>query len=194
MEHLSVAVFGLDVVGEGLGLLELLVVVVMVVILGTDVVHLVDGAALGAALNGAVLGHLCISVSIIEIHGWSGTISIGGRGKSYANPEGGVRVGRETSATSELLLASRADQNGVLHRAKSAGIEGLHVEDVDALHLSENLETLKTGGLFEIGRDGTGSGTGTEEVPLALDLCLHVSCLHILYRVDRFWCQFVIWK
>lgn len=56
---LAVAVLGLDVVGKGLGLLDTVVVVVMVVVvLGADVLHLVDGAALGAALNGALAGDL----------------------------------------------------------------------------------------------------------------------------------------
>lgn len=57
-------VLGLDVVGKGLGLLEAVVVVVVVVsvvVLGTDVVHLVDVAALGAALDGALAGHLVVS-------------------------------------------------------------------------------------------------------------------------------------
>lgn len=53
----------------------------------------------------------------------------------------------------------------------AGGIEGAHVEDVDALHLSENLETLETGGLLEIGGDVAGLGTGTEQVVLGLDLC-----------------------
>lgn len=57
MKHLSVAVLGLDVVGKGFGLLNLRRVVV-VVILRTDVVHLVDTAALGASLDGAFLGKL----------------------------------------------------------------------------------------------------------------------------------------
>lgn len=56
-------VLGLDKVGEGLGLLEAVVVVVVVVgVLGTEVLHLVDVAALGAALDGALAGHL-LSVS-----------------------------------------------------------------------------------------------------------------------------------
>lgn len=55
---LRVAVLGLDVIGEGLGLLVAVVVVAVVVVRGTDVVHLVDAAALGAALDGAVLGDL----------------------------------------------------------------------------------------------------------------------------------------
>ena len=59
--HLLVAVLGLDVVGEGLGLLKgrvVVVVVMVVVVLGTNVLHLVDAAALGATLDGAVAGHL----------------------------------------------------------------------------------------------------------------------------------------
>lgn len=57
--HLSVSVLGLDVVGKGLGLLELLVVVVVVVVvLGADVLHLVDATALGASLDGALTGNL----------------------------------------------------------------------------------------------------------------------------------------
>lgn len=90
---------------------------------------------------------------------------------TYAEPEGGVRVSGEASATSELLLTGGADEDGVLNSAEAGGVEGAHVEDVDALHLTENLETLETGGLLEIGRDGTGGGTRTEEVLLALDLC-----------------------
>jgi len=82
-----------------------------------------------------------------------------------------VGVGRVASAAGELLLAGRADGNGVLHGALAAGVEGAHVEDVDALHLAENLQTLKTGGLLEIGGDGAGGGARAEEVVLALDLC-----------------------
>lgn len=52
----------------------------------------------------------------------------------------------------------------------AGGIKGTHVEDVNALHLSDELQTLETGGLVEIGRNGTGLGTGSKEVLLALDL------------------------
>lgn len=53
-------VLGLDEVGEVLGLLVAVVVmaVAVVVVLGADVLHLVDAAALGAALDGAVAGDL----------------------------------------------------------------------------------------------------------------------------------------
>lgn len=61
--HLLVAVLGLDEVGKGLGLGNLLGVVavsVVVVVLGSNVLHLVDAAALGASLHRALLGKLRI--------------------------------------------------------------------------------------------------------------------------------------
>lgn len=54
-------VLGLDVVGKGLGLLVTVVVVTVVVVLGTNVLHLVDAAALGAPLNRALAGHLDVA-------------------------------------------------------------------------------------------------------------------------------------
>jgi hypothetical protein len=82
-----------------------------------------------------------------------------------------VRVGGEASATSELLVTSGSDHNRVLHRSQAGSVKRAHIEDIDTLHLTENLQTLETGGLLEIGRDGTGGGTGTEEVLVGLDLC-----------------------
>lgn len=72
--HLLVAVLGLDEVGKGLGLLDLLGVVsvaVVVVVLGTNVLHLVDAAALGASLQGTLLGKLCIFISTVSIYSTS---------------------------------------------------------------------------------------------------------------------------
>ena len=54
---------------------------------------------------------------------------------------------------------------------ETAGVEGPHVEDVDALHLSDKLETLKTGSLLEIGGHGTGLSTLGEKIGLGSDLC-----------------------
>jgi len=54
---------------------------------------------------------------------------------------------------------------------ETAGIEGPHVEDVDALHLSEDFETLETGRLLGVGRDGTGLSTLGDEVLHGLDRC-----------------------
>lgn len=53
----------------------------------------------------------------------------------------------------------------------AGGIQGTHVEDIDALHLSDELQTLETGGLEVVGRDGTGLSTRGNQVLLALDLC-----------------------
>jgi len=145
--RLSVAVLRLDVVGKGLGLLEgrvVVVVVMVVVVLGANVLHLVDAAALGATLDGAVAGH--------------------------TQPCDTVGVGGESGAAGKLLVAGRLDHDRVLHRAEAAGVEWAHVENVNTLHLSENLETLKTGSLLEIGGDSAGGSTGTEEVLLALHL------------------------
>lgn len=54
----------------------------------------------------------------------------------------------------------------------AGGVQRLHVEDINALNLAENLQTLETGGLLEIGRDGTGGGTRGKKVGLRLDLCV----------------------
>ncbi len=80
-----------------------------------------------------------------------------------------MRVDRVAGATEVLLITSRADRDGVFHRSLAAGVEGAHVEDVDALHLSEDFETLETGGLLKIGRDGAGLSTRAEEIILRLD-------------------------
>lgn len=69
--HLLVAVLGLDEVGKGLGLGNLLgvvsVAVVVAVVLGSNVVHLVDAAALGASLQRTLLGKLRIITSTVSI-------------------------------------------------------------------------------------------------------------------------------
>jgi hypothetical protein len=94
-----------------------------------------------------------------------------------------VGVGREAGAASKLLLSGGADGDGVLHCAQAAGIEGGHVEDVDVVHLTENLETLDTGGLLEVGGNGSGLSTRAEKIVLSLDLCksqCHVSLSSIV--------------
>lgn len=105
-----------------------------------------------------------------------------------------MRVRGAASAADVLLVAGRVDNNGVLEgacipsvlsrntasqnfpgvsreRTDTASIQWPHVEDVDALHLSENFETLQTGGLLEIGGDGSGLRTRANKVGLGLDLC-----------------------
>lgn len=56
------------------------------------------------------------------------------------------------------------------------GVQRPHVKDVDALHLAENLETLKTGGLLQVGRHGAGLGAGADEVVFRLDVCEGEAC------------------
>jgi hypothetical protein len=65
-----------------------------------------------------------------------------------------------------------------------AGVEGRHVEDVDALHLSQDFEALQAGGLFEVGGDGAGRGAGGQEVVFIFDFCMPLSvhwvlCYHL---------------
>jgi hypothetical protein len=69
------------------------VAVSVVALCGTNVVHLVDGAALGAALDRAVARH--------------------------GQPSDNVRVGGAAGATDVLLVTERANDNGLLHGACS---------------------------------------------------------------------------
>lgn len=68
-----------------------MVVVVVAIILRTDVVHLIDTAAFGATLNGAVAG--------------------------ASQPDDIVRVDRVTGAAEVLLVTERLDYNGVVERS-----------------------------------------------------------------------------
>ena len=58
-------------------------------------------------------------------------------------------------------------------RTFAGGIQRLHVEDVDALHLTQDLQSLETSRLLEIRGYGAGRGSGAEEIVRLLDLCLH---------------------
>jgi hypothetical protein len=58
-----------------------------------------------------------------------------------------------------------------LQLTETAGVQWPHVEDVNALHLSEDFETLETGGLLGIGRNRTRLRTGWEKISLGFDLC-----------------------
>lgn len=131
------------------------------VVRGANVLHLVDTTALGAALDGALAGDLLL---LSAFHSSPKTFN------TYAEPLDAVGVGGEAGTTGKLLVTSRADGDGVLHGTLARGVERAHVENVNALHLSENLETLDTGGLLEIGRHGTRLSTRTVEILLALDL------------------------
>ena len=64
-------------------------------------------------------------------------------------------------------------------------IQRFHVEDVNALHFTEDFETLETGGLVDVGGDGTGLGSGGEEVFFCLDVCGRGEAVNILLGCRR---------
>lgn len=147
MEYLPVPVLRLDVVGEGLGFLVRGVVAVMLVSMGvlirSNILELDDITTLAAALDRTIT--------------------------RYRQPDSVVRVSGVSSATGVLLVTSALDNDGVVKGSLSGGVEGSHVEDVNALHLSDKFQTLKTGGLLNVRGDGTGLSTGSNEVIFSLD-------------------------
>lgn len=82
-----------------------------------------------------------------------------------------MAIRRKARAASKLLVAETANADGVLHGAAARGVERLHVEDVDALHLAQDLEAVETGRLVEVGRDRASGGAWGKEVGFGLDLC-----------------------
>lgn len=83
---------------------------------------------------------------------------------------------RALQTSSRPRLSQNALRRKLWDVCTGAGsIEWLHVEDINAVHLSEDLKTLKTGGLLDIGWDGSDWGSWWEEIGLALDLCFVVS-------------------
>jgi len=100
-----VTVLGLDKVGKGLGFLVTVVVVVVSVVRGANILHLVDAAALGAPLDGPLLGHL---------EGSAPNTCCPGQ-VTYTKPDDVVGIGRNTGAAGILLVAGRAHENGALH-------------------------------------------------------------------------------
>lgn len=75
------------------------------------------------------------------------------------------------SSWRDKVHPERAGESG-RKRTFAGGIEGLHVEDVNTLHLTQDLQSLETGGLLEIRGHGAGRGAGADEVLWLLDLCL----------------------
>lgn len=136
-------ILGPHIIRKRLGLLVIVrpvavllaVAVVRVRVVGrADVLHAVDAAALGAAFDGAVAGHI--------------------------EPDCDVAVGRVAGAAGELLVAGRVDDDGVVEGAFATSIQWFHVEDVDTLHFAEDFEALEAGGLVEVGGDGARFGAG----------------------------------
>lgn len=95
-------------------------------------------------------------------------------GETYTQPVNDVGVGRIAGAASVLLVTSRLDQNRVVQSSLPRCVQRAHVEDINALHLSEDFQTLQTSGLLDIGRDGTSGSTGSDKVILGLDICVAI--------------------
>lgn len=57
-----------------------------------------------------------------------------------------------------------------------AGVQRSHVEQLNTLHLGQNLQTLQTSRLLQIGGDGARLGAGTEQVISGADLYKHACC------------------
>lgn len=85
----------------------IVVVVVVSVILGTNVLHLVDRAALWAALDWALAGHLRRGALVMDM--------VLRGGSTYSEPGGDVGVGRGAGAASVLLIAEGLDHDRVGH-------------------------------------------------------------------------------
>lgn len=75
-----------------------------------------------------------------------------------------VRVCREAGAPEVPLLPIRSNDDGVRESPEAGGVERPHVEDVDALNLAEDLETLQTRGLVVVGWDAARGCPWWEEV------------------------------
>lgn len=114
----SLSVLRADEIREGLGLLVavavavVVVVVVMGVSLGADVLHLQDVAALRAALDRAVTGHL--DGEELGDCTISHTAPCSRGGRTYREPDGDVGIGGIAGAASVLLIAEGLDDDGVI--------------------------------------------------------------------------------
>lgn len=144
---------------------------VMIIMLRSNILHLVHGATLRATLNRALTVELFIFLAIIPPK----PSSPSQKKKTYAEPVSTMRIRRESSASRKLLLTRTPHHNRIRHRTQPARIQRAHVENIDALHLTQNLKTLQTSGLFKIGGNGARLGAGAEKVFLAADLCQMIS-------------------
>lgn len=168
---LRLALIVVHTVGIGMNIVIAVVAAVRVVrLLRAHVLHLVDGAALGAALVRPVAAD--------------------------GQPPDVVRVSRAAGAADVLFVAEGFHHDGVGHGAceergvlrgvscvcwgwglrvgkltDAAGVQRPHVEDVDALHFTEDFEAFETRGLLEVCGDGTGFTALGQKVVFVGDFC-----------------------
>jgi len=186
------------------------VVLVVLLVRGADVLHLVDGAALGTALDGALARHLGGRVRQRLVSGGRGE-GRRTRGRTVSqmvtwesagepvqpaycsSPKDLTRIGSSrVPVTSVLAHFGRSRrpflQNimvtqsvtmalgciGGVH-TPAASIQRLHIEDIHSIHLAQDLESLQTRALLEVGRDGTWRSSRCEEVRFVLNLYSSIS-------------------
>jgi hypothetical protein len=145
------------------------VVVSVSIILRPNVLHLVNASTLGASLDRTLACHLdqqqtlairsaplILSISLPTYFFPILTSSHPSprKGATYRQPNNPMAIRRRSRTASILLITARADHDRVVEGAAPRRIQRPHVEDIDALHLTQDLETLQTGRLFEIGRHG----------------------------------------
>jgi hypothetical protein len=92
-----------------------------------------------------------------------------------------MRVCRRACASDLDLITCRLHHDWVFKGAQSACVERSHVEDINPLHLSQNFQTFQTGGLLEVGRDGTTGSSGRKQIGLGFDLFAQ----SVLFRRSR---------
>lgn len=82
-------------------------------------------------------------------------------------------LSRTSRSVTMPALRSCMYQRGV--HTSTASIQRLHIKDIDAVHLAQDLESLQTSALLEVGRDGARRSSGWEEVRVILNLYCSIS-------------------
>jgi len=77
---------------------------------------------------------------------------------------------RHRTSTCGLILNSRDGS-----RTFAGSVQWLHIENVNALHLPQNFESLQTSRLLQVRGNRANCCSGANEVRLVLDLCVPVS-------------------
>jgi len=88
----------------------------------------------------------------------------------YGKPPNDMLIYWKSSASNIVLLAIGVDYDRILHCPPSRSIKRFHVKDVNALHLSKQLQALKTGRLIEICGNSANRSSGREQIFVAVDL------------------------
>ena len=120
----------------------------------------------GQCTRAGTLSCQCSSRRTVTTHGAARNGLINGQ----LQPNSFVRLGRETSATNDLFLGLMTckclfhhddstyhalNLDGVLHGARTRGIQWRHVEHINTLETTHQFETLQTSALALVGTHGT---------------------------------------